>query len=64
MTSHIDSTEIKRAIDFICYLTRHLAALQKLPGHAMEVEACHKTIANLLHKFPNLRAIKQLFFGA
>ncbi len=61
MYLHVGNEEIKRLVDFAVYLHRHIAALEKLSGHALEIETCRRTLHNLIEKFPYLRALKDLF---
>ena len=62
MTFHIDHADINRALEIITYLKRHVAALQHLPGHSMELEGCRKAIGDLLRDFPALLAIRAVLF--
>jgi hypothetical protein len=61
MNLRIDPNEINRMVGLISYLRRHLAALQKLQGHVVEIEACRKKIQALTYNSPYLEAIKNVW---
>jgi len=61
MDLRVGPDEISR-VRLLSYLRRHLAALERLSNHTLEVTMCYRTIQTLTNKSPHPYMIKSLPF--